>query len=146
MDMLDLELDELIKVRPERGLSLKDDDMLLDPSKLVPPPQVLGRVGDARIEGDRVVLFFVPSGAGSGTGTLRPSLPKARNYMFFRGGRLRFGKLTMDDTDLQIVDMDPHDPFEFFLSRYLKQLVAGYSKTMPDKGLVAMMPDYDEAR
>ena len=65
--------------------------------------------------------------------------------MFFRSGRLRFGKLTMDDTDLQIVDGDPGDPFAFFLSRYRKQLVAGYSKTMPDKGLVAVMPDYDEA-
>ena len=33
------------------------------------------------------------------------------NYMYYRGGRLRFGKLTMDDTDLLLVDEDPKDPF-----------------------------------
>jgi hypothetical protein len=144
MDTLDIEMDELIKVRPERGLLVKDDDLLLDPRKLLPPPQVRGRVGTATLERDRIVLGFVPV-EGVDAKRLRPSMPEAANYMFFRHGRLRFGKLTMDDTDLQIVDGDERDPFAFFLAQYQKQLVAGYSKTMPDKGLVAVMPDYDEA-
>jgi hypothetical protein len=93
------------------------------------------------LEGDRIVLEF----AGARR-NLKPSLPEARNYLYFRGGRLRFGKLTMQDTDLQIVDSDPDDPFRFFLERYDRQLVAGYSKTMPDLGLVAYMPDTDEVR
>jgi hypothetical protein len=35
--------------------------------------------------------------------------------MFYRGKILRFGKLTMVDSDLQIVDDDPSDPFDFYL-------------------------------
>jgi hypothetical protein len=50
----------------------------------------------------------------------------------------------MQDTDLQIVDAAPDDPFRFDLSQYARQLVAGYSKTMPDLGLVSFMPDADE--
>jgi hypothetical protein len=33
--------------------------------------------------------------------------------MAYRGNRLRFGKLTMDDTDMIPIDMDLPDPFEF---------------------------------
>jgi len=64
--------------------------------------------------------------------------------MYFRGGRLRFGKLTMQDIDLMLVDAAPADPFRFDLARYTRQRVAGYSKTMPDKGLVTFMPDADK--
>jgi hypothetical protein len=64
--------------------------------------------------------------------------------MYFKGGQLRFGKLTMRDTDLVIADADSQDPFRFYLAQYRRQLVAGYSKTMPDLGLVSFMPDADE--
>ena len=57
---------------------------------------------------------------------------------------LTFGKLTMKGTELQIVDADSRDPFDFFLDHYNEQLVAGYSKNLPDKGLVVQMPDYDK--
>ncbi|HEV7785686.1 MAG TPA: hypothetical protein VGQ28_10150, partial [Thermoanaerobaculia bacterium] len=72
---------------------------------------------------------------------LKPSLPKTRNYIYLSGGTLSFGKLTMPGADLQIIDADPKDPFDFFLSQYAKQLVAGYSRTLPNKGLVVYMPD-----
>ena len=32
-------------------------------------------------------------------------------------------------TDLELVDMDPKDPFDFSVERWNDQLVAGYSKT-----------------
>jgi hypothetical protein len=77
-----------------------------------------------------------------------PALPSPRgnaaNYMHFAGGRLRFGKLTMQDTDLRIVDADPSDPFRFYFAKYHGQLVAGTSRTTPDLGLVAVMPDADD--
>jgi hypothetical protein len=62
--------------------------------------------------------------------------------MFFRGGVLRFGKLTMNDTDLLIVDADQHDNFDFWLDRYNDQLVAGSSRNTRDHGLVVQMPDF----
>jgi hypothetical protein len=140
LDALGLELVKVIQVRADRGVAIAGDDLLLDPNRLLPPPTISGKVGAARLEGDRIVLDFV----GAAPKILKPSLPEAQNYMYFRGGRLRFGKLTMQDTDLQIVDTAPRDPFRFDLSQYARQLVAGYSKTMPDKGLVSFMPDADK--
>jgi DoxX-like protein len=31
----------------------------------------------------------------------------AANYMYYRGNQLRFGKLTMTDTDMLLIDMNP---------------------------------------
>ena len=75
--------------------------------------------------------------------TWRPTPdPSARNYMYYRGRVLRFGKLTMVDADLQIVDGDPDDPFDFYLGRLNQQLVAGESRNQEDFGLVTVLPDY----
>jgi hypothetical protein len=62
--------------------------------------------------------------------------------MAYRGAQLRFGKLTMSDTDLTILDMDPHDPLDFYLDHYRDQLVAGYTKTTPSFGLRSYFRDY----
>jgi hypothetical protein len=48
----------------------------------------------------------------------------------------------MRDADLQLIDSDPADPFDFFPMRYNAQLVAGYSKNTPAKGLKTYMPDF----
>jgi hypothetical protein len=66
------------------------------------------------------------------------------NYMVYRGAQLRFGKLTMSDTDLTLIDMDPQDPFDFYLDHYQDQLVAGYTKSTPSFGLRSYFRDYDK--
>jgi hypothetical protein len=66
--------------------------------------------------------------------------------MFYQGRVLRFGKLTMNSTDLQIVDADQNDPFDFFLSHLNDQLVAGTSRNLLDYGLITTMPDYSDLR
>jgi hypothetical protein len=140
LDLFGVELDELIKTRESRGVSVVKDDLFLDPEKLLPSPKLQGKVTAVRLERDRIVQVF-----GSGKGeSLHPPV-KAAHYMFFRGSELSFGKLTMHGAELQIIDKDPKDPFHFFLPQYLKQLVAGTSHTLPDKGLVVYMPDFDQA-
>jgi hypothetical protein len=64
--------------------------------------------------------------------------------MAYRGSDLRFGKLTMNDADLILIDMDPRDPFDFYLDHYTEQLVAGYTKTTPDFGLRVYVRDYNK--
>ena len=71
---------------------------------------------------------------------LKPPFPAAA-YIYHRGGILRFGKLTMNDADLEIVGDRP-GWFNFFQGEYQKQLVAGYSKNARANGLVAHMVDY----
>ena len=68
------------------------------------------------------------------------------NYMAYRGHQLRFGKLTMNDTDMVLIDMDPQDPFDFYLDGYMQQLVAGYTKETPSFGLRVYMRDYNKLR
>jgi hypothetical protein len=68
----------------------------------------------------------------------------SRNYIYWRGGELQFGKLTMTDTDLELVDDDPDDPFDFSIDQWNDQLVAGYSKNTPNRGLKAHMPDHND--
>ncbi len=64
--------------------------------------------------------------------------------MAYRGERLRFGKLTMSDTDLTLIDLDPQDPLDFYLAHYQNQLVAGYTKSTPNFGLRAYFRDYNK--
>ena len=53
--------------------------------------------------------------------------------------------LTMEPTDLTLVDADPGDPFRFSLADYVKHLTAGYSRTLADGSLVTGLPDHDQA-
>ncbi|MGB8580600.1 MAG: hypothetical protein WCD47_07240 [Candidatus Sulfotelmatobacter sp.] len=50
----------------------------------------------------------------------------------------------MRDADLIMIDMDPRDPFDFYLDHYQDQLVAGYTKSTPAFGLRAYARDYDK--
>lgn len=141
MKGLGIALDEVINLKKAKGAAISGNDIYLTPSAILPPPSVEGRVTDVRVEGDRVVQVF-----GSASASPSTAIPDnaARNYMFYRGGTLRFGKLEMLDADMQIIDLDPEDPFAFELGRYQPQLVAGYSKTMTDGALTVFMPDRDK--
>src|SRR5207237_2525516 len=95
------------------------------------------------IIGDEVIMVF------GGSKTLSEAeiagLANSRsggNYLYYHGGTLRFGKLTMTNADVKIVDANPKDPFDFSIDHYNQQLVAGYSKNTPRYGLVAHVPDY----
>ena len=79
---------------------------------------------------------------GQDVRSLREPAAGAPNYMYFRHGTLRFGKLTMVNADLLIVDANPANTFDFSLDRYNDQLVAGYSKSTAALGLVVHMPDF----
>jgi hypothetical protein len=144
MHTFGLELDNLVKVQQGRGVEVADNDFLLAPSGLLPPPRIEGKLVAARLLPDAISQTFGASTREGRGETLHPSDPSARNYMFFRGRVLRFGKLTMDDADLQIVDADPSDPFDFSLANINQQLVAGSSRNQKDFGLVTTMPDYGD--
>jgi hypothetical protein len=130
------DLSKIINLERERGVTLVGDDILLNPSRMLPPPRIEGRVTAVRIEGDRIVQAF----RFRNTKALVPPY-RARNYIYHKGGVLRFGKLTMTDADLEVIDQSPSTPFDFSLPDYNRQLVAGYSKNTPTNGLLVFMPD-----
>ena len=140
LKLFGLKMDDLVRVAPGTGIMTDGNDLILDPAELVPAPPIRGRVTGVKIAGNRLVQSF-----GSGPG--RPlAAGLSPNHIYWREGQLAFGKLTMADTDLELIDMDPADPFDFSVDDWNAQLVAGYSKTLPNRGLKAHMPDYNDLR
>ncbi|HEY8225386.1 MAG TPA: hypothetical protein VIG25_08930 [Pyrinomonadaceae bacterium] len=143
LHLFGVEMDDVIRAKQARGLRIDDNDLILDPEQMSPPPMIRGKVTAVQIVGDEVIMIF------GGRVTLSEGeiarLANSRsggNYVHYRGGMLRFGKLTMTNSDLKIVDSNPRDPFDFSIDHYSRQMVAGYAKPTPRYGLVAYVPDY----
>ena len=141
LKVLRVQTDDLIRVEAGHGIRVEGNDLLLDVSQLLPPPGFHGTLTSVRVDRGGLIQVF-------GSGAARPISPTAtaRNHIYWRGGQLAFGKLTMTETDLELVDEDPQDSFDFSVDRWNEQLVAGYSKTTADRGLRAHMPDYNDLR
>jgi hypothetical protein len=138
LKLFGLDMANLVNTRKTRGISVDDNDMILDPARMLPPPQMRGRITAVRVQGDQIIQIF-------GKARREPAAEQPRsNYMAYRGGVLRFGKLTMNNADMRLIDADPTDPFDFFPAHYNDQLVAGYSKTTVSGGLQVYMPDYNK--
>jgi hypothetical protein len=145
LDLLGLKIDDLMKMPPGSPMRADGDDLLMDTAALMPPPRTEGRLQSVAITGNRLTMKMT----GPAKPPKRPAtlpLPSARNYLYFFGGSIRFGKLTMTDADMQLIDADPSTPFDFFPAHYDVQLVAGYSRNTPRKGLQVFMPDYSRVR
>ena len=141
---LGMKLDDLLDLSGSKAARVKGDEIFLYPGKILPPPAIAGRVTAVRVEGDALVQEFarLPDDAlFEGYARADSAAP---NYLFFRGGRLRFGRLEMRDTQLQILDLDPTDPFDLYLAQYNKQLTAGYSRNRPNLSLQAFFPDFTD--
>ena len=137
MKLLGLDMAKLINTRKTRGITVDENDLIMDPSAALPPPKIRGRITSVAIVGDSIVQTF---GKPSGVAPTRPP----SNYMAYRGGMLTFGKLTMKDADMRLVDADASDVFDFYPDHYNEHLVAGYSKTTASGGLIVYMPDYNK--
>ena len=116
-------LAKLVNANSARGMRIDGDNIILDPKALTPPPHLNGRVTRVGIAGGKVVQYF---DAGKHLAALKPPVA-APGFIYHRNGILRFGKLTMNDADLEIVGDRP-GAFEFFQREYKKQLVAGFPK------------------
>ena len=138
MDLLGIDIARVIDMHKVHGVSVEKDDLILDPEQILPPPHIRGRVTSVRIRGNDIIqIFGAPQ--SSSFAAKQPG-----NYIAFRHGEMRFGKLTMHDADLIMIDMDPRDPFDFYLDHYQDQLVAGYSKSTAEYGLRAHFRDYNK--
>jgi hypothetical protein len=140
MDLFGIDIADLIKNGKVRGVQVEKDDLILDPGEILPPPKISGKITNIHLEGNNIVQIF-----GDPKKYPWTKVP-AQNYMAYRGNKLQFGKLTMSDTDMVLIDPAPRDPFDFYLDRYKDQLVAGYSKTTPSFGLNVYMVDFNKLK
>ena len=143
MDLLHLKLEKFLDLSGARGLRVDGNDLILDPGRALPPPRIIGRLEKVRIEGDQLIQEIgPPPGAERIAAPPPPPDPDAENFMHLYGGTVRFGRLFMVGTNLQIADAHPQEPFEFYLQYYDNQLAAGYSRSHLDDSLTTYMPDF----
>jgi hypothetical protein len=138
MHALGLEPGDIMSGLEERGLAFDGDDMILDASRALPPPRIHGAVTSVRVEDRGLRMTY---------GSARPAPESRRNYLHFRHGVIKIGRMDQYDADLTITDADPRDPFDFYGEQMNRQLAAGYSKMSEAGALTMFIPDYaDMAR
>jgi hypothetical protein len=140
LHVLGLHLDNIVNLKGAHGASITGDDIFLTPLPFLPPPAITGQLATVRIDGDRLIEDFVTTDADR---TFRHTVATdtSGNFIHFRGGELRFGRLLMQNTDLRIYGSDMSAPFDLDLPHYTRQLVAGYSRMGADSGLTVYMPN-----
>jgi hypothetical protein len=136
MDLLGQSIAKLIDTRKVSGLRADNNDLLINPAELFPPPHIHGHLRAISVVGNEIVQEYGTHSA--------PSVKISGNYMAYHGAPIHFGNLIMTDTDLVLIDLDPRDPFDFFLARYRNQLAAGYTKTTLSFGLRCYFRDYNK--
>jgi hypothetical protein len=140
MDLLGVDIADVIKKGKVAGVRFEKDDLILDLEQVMPPPRLSGKITQVRLEPDSIVPVF------GDVLHYKWEPISAQNYMAYRGNRIQFGKLIMNDTDLILIDSHPKDPFDFYLDHYREQLTGGCTKTTPEFGLRVFMVDRNKLK
>lgn len=137
---LKVQVDEIVGKEPVDGVEVKGNDIYLNTTALLPPPHIRGQISTIELHAPDMVVTY-----GSTSPEDDQQLAQWHNFLRLRGGSVRFGKLTMDDADLTLVDASGGAWFDLDLANYRDQLVKGYSRMTPDKGLEMFMPGVGRA-
>ena len=121
------------------GIKVSGDDIDVDINHLVGEPLVGGNLTEVRLwkTGELMEYYGKPQEDAI-------QVKQWRNFMRMRGGTLSFGKLTMHNTDLLLVDVSQSDWLNFDVMHYQEQLVNGETHITPTAGLQIFIPDIDK--
>jgi len=147
MDVLGAHTEKLVQIDESRGLKIVGDDMLLDINQFPTAPRIYGHLVGARFEADSLIETFAPGPRKSNqsSGTLSPPV-SSPSFMYFHGGVVRFGKLIMSNTDMEIVREHKQDWLDFDLDHYNDQLTAGCTATTSSFALISQIPNYPDVK
>ncbi len=137
--LLGIRLDDMAQPRHKPSFRVEGDDFLTSLNELFPPPRVYGRLTRVHVEGQELVQVI---GAEAPEHAPTPNFEQP-NYIHFTGGRMHFGRMTMDNVDLKMVDSTPGNPFDFSLDNYQQQIEAGYIKILPSQRLEVYAGDWN---
>ncbi len=130
-----LTLSDVFKVKNIPGLEVTGNDIRFDTHVLLPPPHIRGHLTRVRVVNPDLEEIY---------GEAKEDVERTeewRNFIRLTGGTIDFGKLTMHNVDLIMIDISKDPWFDLDLANYQEQLVNGYSRMTPQAGLQIFMPD-----
>jgi hypothetical protein len=120
------------------GIEASQNDLYFDTQKLLPAPHIHGSLTQVRVMNPDIEVMY---GDAQNDAT---RTEQWHNFLALKGGTLDFGKLTMHNVDLIMIDASKDAWFDLDLVNYQAQLVNGYTRMTPQAGLEIFMPDLDE--
>jgi hypothetical protein len=135
---LHVQLDDLVHTSDMPGITIAGNDIFFDTQKLLPPPHIHGRLTSVRVLVPDIEVVY------GGANVDETRLAQWHNFLKLSGGTIDFGKLTMHNVDLIMIDASTDPWFDLDLVNYQAQLVNGYTRMTPQAGLEIFMPDLDE--
>jgi hypothetical protein len=120
------------------GIEASQNDLYFDTQKLLPAPHIHGTLTRVRVMNPDIEVMY---------GDAQDDVVRTEqwhNFLALKGGTLDFGKLTMHNVDLIMIDASKDAWFDLDLVNYQAQLVNGYTRMTPQAGLEIFMPDLDE--
>jgi hypothetical protein len=132
-----IQLSDLVHDSNTPGIQISGNTLLFDTQKLLPPPHIRGHLTSIRVRVPDLEVIY------GGAPADETKLAQWHNFLRLRGGTLDFGKLTMHDVDLTMIDASDDPWFDLDLVHYQDQLVNGYTRMTREKGLEIFMPDLD---
>ncbi|MDP2310814.1 MAG: hypothetical protein Q8P18_32650 [Pseudomonadota bacterium] len=148
---LDLKLEDLIDVTNERGVTIEGNVVHVDPLVNMPAPKVEAKVTGVSVEADGLVLRLGDVGTTSPETPTSPTAKSAAdtegsltNFLSYTGGTVVQGKLTIRDTAIKLVDLDPTDPLRLAIDAINAQIAAGFVKITETGDMTTFLPDADQ--
>ncbi|MDP9162053.1 MAG: hypothetical protein M3O09_17740 [Acidobacteriota bacterium] len=134
---LNISVADLFHPKGMAGVEVSGNDIYFDTLKLLPPPHIRGQLSKVRVVTPDIEEVF---------GNAEDDVSRVeqwRNFLRLNNGTIDFGKLTMHQVDLIMVDLSNDAWFDLDLNNYQDQLVNGYTRMTPEGGLQIFMPDLE---
>ena len=135
---LNISVSDLFHPKGIAGIEVSGNDIFFDTLKLLPPPHIHGQLTKVRVVTPDIEEVY---------GNAEEDVTRVqqwRNFLRLSEGTIDFGKLTMRQVDLTMVDLSDDAWFDLDLNNYQTQLVNGYTRMTPEAGLQIFMPDLDK--
>lgn len=132
-----IKLDDLAGSVKAPGVQIADNDIFFDTQQLLPPPHIHGKITRLIIADSELKLVYGDAKDDD------EQLAQWHNFLRLVGGTVSFGKLTMRNTDLTMIDAVEEPWFKLDLTNYQTQLVYGTTRVTSKAGLEIYMPDID---
>jgi hypothetical protein len=139
MKLIGLEMSKLMKLKEEKGLVMAGNNIIMDPSKLYPPPTLVGHVSRVSIANNLLNIEMNDGKAKPWPTDLPVQNPKACVAMW--GGDVLINTNLVLNAKILELDGQPDTPMVFALDFYREQLEAGYVVSTKSGAMITYLPD-----